>query len=91
MIIQLLIVEKFQIFESKLDKITDYSNIYEYNVSFESRNKDRCNHSAYLISDDICHILNLLKAHDADAFLFNIKLDQLINLGSNLITRHCLD
>ena len=58
------IVKKFQMFESKLDKITDYNNIFEYNVSFESRTKDRCNHSAYLISDDICHILNFLKAHD---------------------------
>ena len=78
-------------FESKLDKITDYSNIYEYNVPFESRNKDLCNHSAYLISDDIFHIFNHLKAHDTDEFLFNIKLEELIHLGNNSITHQCLD
>ena len=84
------IVEKFQDFEKTLDNIQDLSNIYKYDAPFKSKKLDRCICSSNLISDDICHFLNYFSVH-TDEFIFNIKLEQLIHLGTNLFTCCCFD
>jgi hypothetical protein len=84
------IVEKFQEFEKTLENIQDFSKINKYDAPFESKKLDKCTHRSNLISDDICHFLNYFSNH-TDEFIFNIKIEQLIHLGTNLFSRRCFD